>query len=129
MIFVNQYRFLQIITEIQFCDCIFYHFNINCSSFAIDVNASQKPKMGMQCTEFPQIKCPHDTCNYGYCENGCASSVCTKMPCDKDDNKDENQLCSLKRSNCKDGLICVDDEDGCDNGIGRCLKSGQLKYQ
>lgn len=91
-------------------------------TFAIDVNATQKPKMGTQCTESHE-ECPHDTCNYGYCQNGCASSACTKIACD-DYNKDENQLCSLKKSNCKDGLKCVDQEDGCDNGIGKCVKSG-----
>ena len=39
--------------------------------------------------------------------------------------KGENDLCALKQNNCKDGLKCVDQEDGCDNGVGRCEKSGK----
>ena len=95
-----------------------HSFNINYSTFAIDVNATQKSKMGTQCSG-SRIECPWDTCNAGGCQNGCASSICTMKACD-DDNKDENQLCDLKQSNCKGGLICVDQLDGCDNGIGKC---------
>ena len=90
-------------------------------TFAIDVNATQKSKMGTQCSE-SNAECPWDTCNAGVCQNGCASG-CTLMACD-DDNKDENQLCDLRQSNCKEGLKCVDQEDGCDNDIGKCVKSG-----
>ena len=103
-------------------------------AFVIDINATQKSKMGTQCTgstydghpydePWKTLDCPYDTCNNGGCLNGCASYGCTLMRC-FDNNKDENQLCILRQPNCKDGLKCVDQEDGCDNGIGKCVKSG-----
>ena len=91
-------------------------------TFAVDVNATQKSNVGRQCSGDKMIECPYDKCNAGLCQNGCATG-CTWKGCD-DYNKDENQLCDLKQSNCKDGLKCVDQEDGCDNGIGKCVKSG-----
>ena len=110
------------ITEIQLFDFMFDSFNTDDLTFAVDVNTTQKSKMGTQCTG-RHVVCPRDTCNGGFCHNGCASLGCTEMAC-LDYKKDENQLCSLKQSNCKEGLKCVDQEDGCDNGIGKCVKSG-----
>ena len=46
------------------------------------------------------------------------------MRCDER-NKKENQLCSLSQNNCIPGLECVDQNDGCDNGIGRCVTLGK----
>ena len=71
------------------------------------------------------MECPGDTCNIGGCRNGCYGLGCTEMMCDEY-NKDENKICVLKLNNCKDGLKCVDQDDGCDNGVGRCVKTGKL---
>ena len=50
------------------------------------------------------------------------------MRCDEH-NQNENKLCDLKSNNCKDGLKCVEQDDGCDNGIGRCVKTGKPRMQ
>ena len=50
------------------------------------------------------------------------------MGCDEH-NQNENKLCDLKSNNCKDGLKCVEQDDGCDNGIGRCVKIGNPTIQ
>ena len=34
--------------------------------------------------------------------------------------KGKNNLCSLSLNNCASGLACVDDDDGCDNDVGKC---------
>ena len=90
---------------------------------------------GTQCSEDEFTWCPEDTCNQGFCENGCAFESCaTWKGCPGEftefavQEKQENQLCIIRKNNCISGLKCVDQEDGCDNGIGRCIKSGKLKY-
>ena len=80
-------------------------------------------RIGKQCSG-ERSECPWDTCNTGPCLNGCSTNICTKMGCDER-NKNENQLCVLSQHNCKRGLICADQNDGCDNGIGRCIKIGK----
>jgi len=84
---------------------------------------------GTQCSE--ATRCPRDTCNQGFCKNGCASEFCaTWAGCPGQlRKKHENQLCIIRTNNCKSGLKCVDQEDGCDNGIGRCIKSGNKPTQ
>ena len=77
-----------------------------------------------QCSDQSWTECPSDTCNHGGCRNGCASKACTKMGC-RDYDKKENQLCVVYFNNCKDGLKCVDQDDGCNNDIGRCVKLGK----
>ena len=42
------------------------------------------------------------------------------------DKKTENRLCIIEINNCHDGLECVDQDDGCNNGVGRCVKKGIL---
>ena len=79
---------------------------------------------GTQCSSERSVECPLDTCNFGGCHNGCAGMGCTLLGCDNI-NKNENQLCVLSINNCIDGLRCVDQDDGCDNGIGRCAKTGK----
>ena len=99
-------------------------------SFSITVDAKKESKSysginGTQCHDGMSKECPGDTCNFGSCDDGCYSLGCTEMACDEH-NKDENQICVLKLNNCKDGLKCVDQDDGCDNGVGRCIKTGKL---
>ena len=59
--------------------------------------------------------------------NGCVGG-CTLMGCWHKESggmkKKENEICSLSRDICGDGLKCVEQDDGCDNGAGRCEKSG-----
>ena len=69
---------------------------------------------------------PWNNCNGAICDfNDCVLGH-TKFGCFGNDEKGENELCGLKKNNCKDGLKCVDQEDGCDNGVGRCVKSGKV---
>jgi len=91
---------------------------------------------GTQCSKGELTWCPSDTCNLGFCKNGCASESCaTWKGCPGKfiefavQEKYENQLCIIRTNNCKSGLKCVDQEDGCDNGIGRCIKSGYKPRQ
>ena len=96
-------------------------------TLSITIGAKKGPKSnfgihGPQC--FPILDCPYDTCNRGGCSNGCWDHTCTKIGCDES-NKNENQLCDLKSNNCKNGLKCIEQDDGCDNGIGRCVKTGK----
>ena len=93
------------------------------------IDTRRRPKLdyhvnGTQCTYDRLLECPSDTCNRGMCHNGCVGMGCTEMRCDYQ-NKNENQLCELSLNNCVDGLRCVDQNDGCDNGIGRCVKTGK----
>jgi len=53
----------------------------------------------------------------------------TRIGCFGNKEKGENELCGLKKNNCKDGLKCVDREDGCDNDVGRCVKSESDKQK
>ena len=70
-------------------------------------------------------ECPGDICNTGPCSNaGCHTGICTKAGCHVG-KKGENQLCNIERSNCDEGLKCMKQDDGCNNGIGRCVKSGE----
>ena len=43
--------------------------------------------------------------------------------------KKENQLCVLSMNNCEEGLQCVKQDDGCNNEIGRCVKSSKRAIQ
>ena len=92
-----------------------------------DTNPTKLSEIGKQCSG-KRLECPWDTCNRGTCFRGCASTICTKKGCD-DVTKGENQLCHLKRNNCDKGLKCMKQDDGCDNGIGRCIKSGKSKCE
>lgn len=97
---------------------------------SITVDAKKESKSfsainGTQCHNETSTEWPGDTCNIGGCRNGCYGLACTEMMCDER-NKDKNQICVLKLNNCKDGLKCVDQDDGCDNGVGRCVKTGKL---
>ena len=89
---------------------------------------TKKPKIGKQCSG-KYSECPWDNCNSSRCHKGCASSGCTKAWCDADPTKKENQLCLLKDGDCEKGLRCVKQNDGCNNGIGRCSKIFPLWYQ
>ena len=46
------------------------------------------------------------------------------MACHKN-TKGENELCYIEGNNCDEGLECMKQDDGCDNGIGRCVKYGE----
>lgn len=85
---------------------------------------------GKQCSG-KRSECPWDTCNSSGCNKGCASRGCTKAGCMKKDahTKKENQLCVLKRGNCKKGFKCMNQDDGCNNGIGRCVKMKKMKLK
>ena len=93
-------------------------------NFDIDPKPTKKPEIGKQCVSGERPECPWDTCNIGTCVNGCSSPGCTKAGCN-DDTKGENQLCLLEFGNCDKGLKCMKQDDGCDNQIGRCVKSGK----
>ena len=73
-------------------------------------------------------ECPKDICNTGFCNNGCHSGMCTKMACHIM-TKGENKLCYIDRNNCDEGLKCTKQDDGCNNGIGRCVKSGESEFK
>ena len=74
-------------------------------------------------------ECPGDICNTGPCSNaGCHTGVCTKAGCHIN-KKGENKLCFIDSNNCDDGLKCMKQDDGCNNGIGRCVKSGKSEYE
>ena len=89
----------------------------------VDTNPTKVSEIGKQCSgERPE--CPWDTCNIGACLNGCSAPGCTKAGCN-DETKGENQLCHLGTGNCDKGLKCMKQDDGCDNQIGRCVKSGK----
>ena len=85
-----------------------------------------KLKNGKQCSG-KRSECPWDNCNSTRCYKGCASRGCTKMFCNKDPRKKENQLCLLKSDNCEKGFKCLNQDDGCNNGVGRCVKIFQLR--
>ena len=80
---------------------------------------------GTQCGEHKIGDCPDDTCNAGVCDHGCVVG-CTKMACFGDQRKHENQLCYVSSNNCRDGLKCIAQNDGCNYGLGRCVKSGKI---
>ena len=89
------------------------------------VLASKTNQHGTQCFPETLAECPTDNCNSAGCYNGCNDGGCTRMGCNGDIRKDENQTCVLSNDNCKEGLKCVDQDDGCDNDYGRCVKSGE----
>ena len=107
-------------------NCFFICFLvINHLNFGIDTKPTKAPEIGKQCSEETSpAECPRDNCNNGYCERGCASGACTWKDCD-DIKKAENRLCYVTTNNCQKGLKCMKQDDGCDNGIGRCVKSGK----
>ena len=73
-------------------------------------------------------ECPGDICNTGPCSiAGCHSRICTKIGCHT--KKGENKLCYIDTNNCEEGLKCMKQNDGCNNGIGRCVKSGKSEYE
>ena len=77
-----------------------------------------------QCSD-GTAKSPWDGCNYAVCnDNDCVVGISYKG-CVGDKGKEENELCDLTRDNCNDGLECVDQNDGCDNDVGRCKKLGK----
>ena len=82
---------------------------------------------GTQCSDDKRTECPRDTCNIAHCFNGCNTGACTWAGCPGRHDKDENRVCDLKRNNCKTGLKCIKQDDGCDNDVGRCVKAGKLK--
>ena len=74
-------------------------------------------------------ECPLDICNTGFCSNdGCNSGICTRMGCHIM-TKGEKKLCYIDTNNCDEGLKCMKQDDGCNNGIGRCDKSGESEYE
>ena len=97
-------------------------------NFDVGTKPTEKSEIGKQCVPGKITECPRDTCNSGFCLKGCASGGCTYMGCN-DFTKGENQLCLLKNGNCDKGLKCTKQDDGCDNDIGRCVKSGKSKYE
>ena len=104
------------------CFLIIYHLN-----FDIDTKPTKKSEIGRQCSG-KSSECPFDTCNGSGCKRGCTTGGCTYVGC-KDKTKGENQLCDVKSGNCDKGLKCMKQDDGCDNGFGRCVKSGKSKYE
>ena len=109
-----------------------YLKNYNCSIFIVAAHEQELPVVlpsitnqnGTQCLNGTTVECPSDNCNTAACYNGCIYGGCTRIGCNGDTRKDENQTCVLSDNNCKDGLKCVDQDDGCDNDYGRCVKSG-----
>jgi len=88
-----------------------------------------KPEpVGKQCVPGKRTECPNDICNKGFCSKGCATGACTKVRCHVR-TKRENDLCYIERNNCDEGLKCMKQDDGCNNGIGRCVKSGHKPRQ
>jgi len=83
----------------------------------------EKPLNGKQCVSGKRAECPGDICNSGFCSKECATGSCTKALCHVQ-TKGENQLCYIESNNCDKGLKCMKQVDGCNNGIGRCVKSG-----
>ena len=71
-----------------------------------------------------RTECPGDVCNAGFCSKGCHTRRCTIKGCHKN-TKGENELCYIEGNNCDEGLECRKQDDGCDNGIGRCVKYGE----
>ena len=93
------------------------------AEFAEKGKESDEAPKGTQCKIDGRIDCPHDTCNYGKCVDGCAQTYCTKMACPVQNGgvKQEDELCSLWRNNCDKGLKCIEEDDGCEgNDVGRC---------
>jgi len=86
-----------------------------------ETNPTKEPEIGRQCSG-TESECPFDTCNGSGCKKGCATGGCTYVGCN-DTTKGENQLCVVKSDNCDKGLKCMKQDDGCDNGYGRCVKS------
>ena len=80
---------------------------------------------GLQCSN-RSVTSPWDNCNAAMCDsNNCVSGTTLLPTCPEGDMKEESELCGLRQNNCKDGLKCVDQEDGCDNDVGICVKSGK----
>ena len=112
-----------------------YLSNYNCSIIIIDAHEQEllvtlpsiTNQNGTQCSHGTSAECPSDNCNTAACYNGCIYGGCTRIGCYGDIRKDENQTCVLSDGNCQEGLKCVDQDDGCDNDYGRCVKSGTKK--
>ena len=94
-------------------------------NFYIDTKPTKLSEFGKQCAPGKITDCPADTCNLGGCNKGCAVGACTRKRCDVH-TKGENQLCYIDTNNCDKGLKCMKQDDGCNNGIGRCVNSGEL---
>ena len=92
-------------------------------NFYIDTEPTELKEVGKQCEPGKRTECPRDICNSGVCSTkGCVIG-CTKKGCHVR-TKGENQLCYIDRNNCGEGLKCKKQDDGCNNGVGRCVKSG-----
>ena len=103
-----------------------YHYYLDSHEQELPVVlASKTNQHGTQCFPETLAECPTDNCNSAGCYNGCNDGGCTRMGCNGDIRKNENQTCVLSNDNCKEGLKCVDQDDGCDNDYGRCVKSGE----
>ena len=103
------------------------HFGV----FLCDFLNLDSPKLvsrlfGSQCSG-DRSECPWDSCNGAGCTSGCVSRACTEMACLDNLKKEEKQLCSVKNNNCKDGLECIETDDLCKNGVGRCRKAGMIE--
>ena len=80
-----------------------------------------------QCIPGKEAECPKHNCGRAACSaNGCILDCYlpeVEMDCFgcDDDEKEEHQLCDIERNNCKNGLNCMKQDDGCDNVVGRCI--------
>ena len=104
-------------------------------NFYIDTKPTKLSEFGKQCEprkskerKGKRTECPRDICNFGVCSSkGCVIG-CTLKGCHVR-TKGENQLCYIDTNNCNKGLKCKKQDDGCNNGVGRCVKSGELDYK
>ena len=101
-----------------------HSISIKCSNSAPSKPEPKPEPVGKQCVPGKRTECPNDICNKGFCSKGCATGACTKVRCHVR-TKRENDLCYIEKNNCDEGLKCMKQDDGCNNGIGRCVKSGE----
>ena len=79
----------------------FYLFLIKYFNFTTDKQPSKNVTIGTQCSG-KGAECPWDTCNAGFCKNGCVGG--SRYADCKDHKKGKNKLCDLRSQNCKDGM-------------------------
>ena len=114
---------------IEYNISIFRPITIKHLNFYIDTKPTKQSETGKQCKPGTVTECAGDNCNLGPCNNkGCLSLTCTKKPCPpRGQRKTLHQLCFIDRNNCDKHLICTKQDDGCNNGVGRCVMYGELK--
>ena len=95
-------------------------------NFYADTKPTKLKEFGKQCEPGKRIECPSDRCNTGHCNKGCHALTCTRMRCHSR-TKGEHELCYIDRNNCEKGLKCTKQDDGCNNGVGRCVKSSEFE--